>query len=85
MNTITTVNAREHFSELINRAAYGKERIIISRRGRGLMALVPLDDLRLLELAEDLIDVRDAKIALKEYDNGQVVSLADVEQRLNEI
>ena len=85
MNTITTVNAREHFSELINRAAYGKERIIISRRGRGLMALVPLDDLRLLELAEDLIDVRDAKIALKEYDNGQVVSLADIEQRLNEI
>ena len=85
MNTITTVNAREHFSELINRAAYGKERIIISRRGRGLMALVPLDDLRLLELAEDLIDVRDAKIALKEYDNGQVVSLVDIEQRLNEI
>ncbi len=84
MNTINTVKARAHFSELVNRTAYGKERIIISRRGKDLMVLIPLEDLRLIELAEDLIDVKDAEIALKEYEKGQVVPLADIEQRLNE-
>jgi prevent-host-death family protein len=83
MNTISTVKAREHFSELVNRTAYGKERIILSRRGRGLLALIPLEDLRLIELAEDLIDVRDAKAAIKEYENGEVVSLTDLEKDLN--
>ncbi|MEI8054981.1 MAG: type II toxin-antitoxin system Phd/YefM family antitoxin [bacterium] len=82
MNTITTVDARENFSELINRAAYGKERIILSRRGKNLLALVPLEDLRIIELAEDLSDIADAETALKEYKNGRVVSLVDIEKRL---
>lgn len=82
MDTITTVVAREHFSELINRTAYGKERIVLSRRGKDLLALIPLEDLRLIELAEDLLDTRDAKIALKEYENGQVVSLEELERQL---
>lgn len=84
MNTITTVEARDHFSELINRTAYGKERIVISRRGKELMVLVPMEDLQLLELAEDLIDVKDAKKALKEYDKGQIVALSEIEKRLDE-
>ena len=83
MNTITTVEARENFSELINRSAYGKERIILSRRGKNLLALVPLEDLRMIELAEDLADVADAEVALKEYKNGKVISLAEIEKRLD--
>ena len=46
--------------------------------------LVSREDLCLLELAEDLVDVKDAKKALKEYDKGQVVTLNEIEQRLNE-
>lgn len=83
MNTITTVEARKCFSELINRASYGKERIVLSRRGKGLLALIPLEDLRLIEMAEDLIDTKDAEMALKEYEEGQVISLEEVEQGLN--
>ena len=83
MNTITTVRARTCFADIINRAAYGKERIILSRRGKELLAIVPLDDLRLIELAEDLVDLKDAKIALKEYENGQTVPLAAIEKRLS--
>lgn len=83
MNTMTTVEARKHFSELINRTSYGKERVILSRRGKKLLALVPLEDLRLIELAEDLIDSRDAELAINEYKNGQVVPLEKIEQHLN--
>ena len=84
MNTINTVKAREHFSELINRTAYGKERIVLSRRGKELLALIPLEDLYLLELAEDLIDVKDAAMAIKEYEKGDVVSLEEIEKCLND-
>jgi prevent-host-death family protein len=82
MNTINTVKAREHFSELINRTAFGKERIILSRRGKNLLALIPLEDLYLLQLAEDLIDTKDAAAAIKEYEKGDVVSLDEIEKRL---
>ena len=41
--------ARNNFAEVLSRAAYGKERITIERRGRPLAVLVPVEDLELLE------------------------------------
>jgi prevent-host-death family protein len=40
---ITTVSARQHFSDLINRVAYGKDRIVLTRRNRPLAAVVPIE------------------------------------------
>lgn len=40
--------ARKDFAELINLVAYGKEQITISRRGKVVAAVVPIDDLELL-------------------------------------
>ena len=40
--------ARAQFSELVNRVGFGKERIVLTRHGKPLVALVPaeaLDDL----------------------------------------
>ena len=48
MIKMTTVEARENFSELINQAAYGNERIILTRRGKALVAVVSLEDLQRL-------------------------------------
>ena len=45
MIKMTTVEARENFSELINQAAYGKQRVVLTRRGKELVAIVPLNDL----------------------------------------
>lgn len=58
MIKMTTVEARENFSELINQAAYGKERVVLTRRGKELVAIVPLSDLDSLrsnESAEEAI------------------------------
>jgi len=44
MMKISTVEARENFAELINRAAYGKNRIVLTRRGKPLAAVVPISD-----------------------------------------
>ncbi len=49
MKTITTVAARENFAELINQASYGGRRVILTRRGKPVAALISLRDLRILE------------------------------------
>jgi prevent-host-death family protein len=58
--------ARRDFAEIVNRVAYGKERVIIGRRGKELAAVIPMADLHLLErLAETLEDRLDAEDALR--------------------
>jgi len=79
MSIITTVEARDRFSDLLNRAAYGKERVILTRRGKELVAVVPLEDLELLEAIEEVIDLQDARKALEEPGS---VTLEDLKQEL---
>ena len=49
MTRLNVSKAREEFPKVVNRAAYGKERTIVSRRGKDLAAVIPIEDLRLLE------------------------------------
>lgn len=63
---ITSSAARNEFAELVNRAAYGGERVIVHRRKKPVAALVPLADLQLLEQLEDRIDLEDARRRLNE-------------------
>jgi prevent-host-death family protein len=51
---IPVTQAREELAELINRVAYGHERIILTRHSKAVACLVPPEDLaRLQELQED--------------------------------
>jgi prevent-host-death family protein len=47
--TLTTAAARRKFSELVNRVWYTKERAVLTRYGRELVAIVPVEDLKRLE------------------------------------
>lgn len=42
---IPATEARARFSDLINRVGYGGERIVLTRHGKPLVALVPAADL----------------------------------------
>jgi len=53
MRTLSVVEAKRRFSEVINRVLYGHERIVISRRGRPVAAVISLDDLARLGQAPD--------------------------------
>ena len=55
---------RQDFAETVNRVAYGGERNALHRRGRDLAALIPLEDLALLEELGDRQDVKAARKAL---------------------
>ena len=61
MPRLNVMEARKTFSSTINRVAFGKERIILERRGKEVAALVPLEDLALLEEIEDRRDLREAR------------------------
>ena len=57
MPTLPISNAREQLAELGNRVSLRGERFIIERRGKKLFALVPVEDLELLERLEDEMDL----------------------------
>lgn len=49
MLKISTVEARENFSEVINQAAYGNEKVVLTRRGKPLVAMISVKELERLE------------------------------------
>ncbi len=56
MVRIATSKARQDLSDILNRAAYQGERIVLNRNGKDVAAIVSLDDLRKLEALEDQRD-----------------------------
>ncbi|HEX3654188.1 MAG TPA: type II toxin-antitoxin system Phd/YefM family antitoxin [Pirellulales bacterium] len=66
MKTLEASRIRHDFSDALNTVAYSGERIVISRHGKRVAVLVPVDDLDLLEALEDQMDLALAKQALKE-------------------
>jgi prevent-host-death family protein len=67
-NRLTISEVREDFAETLNRVAYRGERIIIHRREKNLAAIIPIEDLMLLEELEDQSDIKAAREALAESD-----------------
>jgi prevent-host-death family protein len=80
--------AREEFPDIVNRATYGKERTIVSRRGKDLAAAIPIDDLRLLERLTkgemDRQDLADARAALQEAETKGPVPLRELIRELGD-
>jgi prevent-host-death family protein len=77
MNVVSAADAGADFSKVLARAAQGKERLCITQDGQALAAVVPIEDLELLEELEDRIDLEDARAALEEAKAGGVVTLDD--------
>jgi prevent-host-death family protein len=82
MGQVNTVDARAQFSEIINRAAFGKERMILTRRGKEIVAVVPIEDVKLLEALEDKIDLEEAREALAEAKKKGTISWEKMKKEL---
>jgi len=82
MRTLSTAEARDQFSDVINRAAYGKERVVLTRRGKALVAVVPIEDAELLRELEDRIDLEDARLAITEAEENGTISLDELKAEL---
>jgi prevent-host-death family protein len=66
MTRLNATDARSDFSTTLNRVAFTKERVLLERHGKPLAALVPVEDLELLQELENRIDLAAARKALKE-------------------
>jgi prevent-host-death family protein len=84
MITLESTKAKDTFGDTINRAAYAKERIILTRRGKPVAALVPLEDVQLLEEMENAEDAEDVRLAREEAARGEVVSWESVKEELGQ-
>jgi len=84
MSRMTVGALRTHFADTVSRVAYGGERIILSRNGRDVAALVPVVDLAALEALEDRTDLAAAEKALGEFRRSgeRAVSLEGVAREL---
>lgn len=86
MTTISAEEARNQFADLINRAAYGHERTVVTRRGKRVAAIVSVEDLELLEaIVDELEDRTDAEYcrkALENLDLGQTVPWENIKSDL---
>ena len=80
MADISITRAREEFATLFNRVAFGGDRIIIGRRGKDQVALVPMEDLRRLQTKEDEADIEVADAALARSD--QRIPYEDIRREL---
>ena len=66
MSRIPASEARLQFAEMVNKVAFGGERIVLHRHGKDVAAVVPMEDLELLQQLEDRVDLDTARAALKE-------------------
>ncbi len=61
---ITATELKKSFGATTSRVEYAGERIVVRRNSRDAFALIPIDDLRLLEAIDDKIDVLAVKASL---------------------
>ncbi len=80
--TFTTVEAQKQISEVINRAAYGKERVILTKRGKPVVAVVPIEDVETLEAFEDRLDIVEAHMVLAGAQKEGTVPFNGVKEKL---
>lgn len=72
--------ARDHLADVVNRVAYSGESTYLTRRGRRLAAIVPVELLEAIEALEDRIDVEAAEESYAEV--GENITLDQMRDEL---
>ena len=57
-NRVSSREAKNRFGQIAGMVGFAKDRIIITRNGRDFMALISIEDLRLLETLEDFYEAQ---------------------------
>ena len=79
MIEVSISEVKADFSEYVNRAAYGRERVVILSRGKPKAVMIGIEDLRRFEELEDALA---AKEAVEAYEAGETISWEQVKVEL---
>lgn len=82
MKEVSTAEARRNLAEVINRAAYGGERFVVTRHGKGLVAIVPLKEATLLDRLRGFLARQEYEAALREVAEDGAVPWEEVRRDL---
>ena len=64
VKTVSSADARKSFSKLLNESGFGGHRIVVTRKGKAVAAMVPIEDLDAIQMMEDQKDVVEAERVL---------------------
>lgn len=82
MDDISTAEARKNLADLINRAAYGGESVVVTRRGRELAAIVPASDATLADRLRGFLSRREVSRALDQLDSDEAAAWSELKREL---
>ncbi|MHB9023643.1 MAG: type II toxin-antitoxin system Phd/YefM family antitoxin [Armatimonadota bacterium] len=83
MATVSMTYAREHFAELCERAHFHGETIVIKKGKNERVALIPVQNLDMLEMVDRVIDLARSESALQAVRDGEAtVSLGEIQRAL---
>jgi len=81
MKKHTTSAARAAVADIVNRAEYAGGRTVVHRRKKPVAAVIPMEDLKLIEQLEDEINIIDARKAMRE--KGKNIPWEQIKRGLN--
>jgi prevent-host-death family protein len=82
MTTVTAKQLKDASADVLSRVQYGHERVVVTRHGKEVAAVVSIEDARLLERLEDMLDVHDALAAIEEAEQESTISLGELRKKL---
>jgi len=80
---LTVAEARAGFAEVLNQVRYTKNRVVLTRHGKRVAAVVPIEDFDMIERLEDEIDLREARKALADIKKHGTIPWEKLKKKLN--
>ena len=74
-DTVSLVEARAHFGDLVSRAMLLHKRVFVTRHGKRIAALVSAEDAELLEAIEDRLDLEAVRKARRDITSHGTIPL----------
>lgn len=82
MGSMPVSRARDEMKDLVNRVAYGKERVILTSHNKKMAAIVPIEDVEALNAMEDAQDILIAEKRIKKAAKDGTYTTEELKQRL---
>ena len=79
---LTVAEARAGFAEVLNQVRYTKNRVVLTRHGKRVAAVVPIEDFDMIERLEDEADLRAAKLARADIKKHGTIPWETLKKRL---
>ncbi len=82
MDDVTTAEARKNLADLLNRVAYLREPVQVTRRGKGVAVIMPVQDAGIAERLRQFLAQREVAAALDRLDENEAESWAQLKEEL---